>query len=135
MSVVKDLDVLAADPRDVKLAGKIYLVPGDLPIPTMLRLERYSQRMAELAADTADDAGAAQEAQKEAVLSLYEEILALFQVYQPDLTEIPIQMPQLVGIVNRIYGDDEEAEDPENPTQPPAGKTKKSSKSRSRSAS
>lgn len=88
-----DLDALAPPLKRVRLAGKIWKLPGDMPMPLMLRIQNYGPRT---------EAG-----EDEVVLlaELQDELLALFKVHQPQLKELPeIGVLTLLQSLGAIYG-------------------------------
>ena len=93
---IRDLDVLLPQPIKVRLDGKVWTVPGDLPAPTYLRLRQLAAE-----GDVDDD----EEAQLAVMAELYDMLLDLFRVHQPDLVELPMGVAQLVRAVGVIYGD------------------------------
>jgi len=122
-SEIRDLDVLLPQPIRVKLGGREYLVPGDIPAPTFLRLQELAQEADAEGADSADNLAVMRE--------LYEMLLDLFRVHQPDVEELPIGLGQMVAAVGQIYGG--QAAPPTTPpssgtrtTRPRVGPTRKS---------
>lgn len=85
-----DLDALVGPPKKVKLGGDIYKLPADLPAPLFLKISTY--------ADSEMD-------EAEMFADLYDELLDLFRVHQPDLDDLPIGVAQLVLAVPKIYQD------------------------------
>lgn len=88
-----DLDALAPAAKKVRLGGKVWKLPGDMPMPLFLRIQAYEQRVA---------AGV-----DETVLldELHSELLGLFQVYQPTLKALPeIGVLTLLQALGAIYG-------------------------------
>lgn len=81
MTVI-NLDALIPDTTIVLPDGNEYPVPGDLPIPTTLRLGELADRL------LAEDLDAASGDQ--VIRDLYAALLAVFQLRQPDLEEIPV---------------------------------------------
>lgn len=88
-----DLDALAPRPTRVKLGGKWWTVPGDMPMPLFLRIQGYEQRV-----DSGED--------ETAILTeLQDELLALFQVHHPALKVLPeIGILTLLQSIGAIYG-------------------------------
>lgn len=116
-----DLDVLLPEPRPVQLGGKVYKLPGDLLVPTMIELQQLQSRV-----DSDDEAEVAA-----AVEGLYAKVLELFRVHQPEIESVPVSPPQLFALVNMVYGDknpDDEV-DP-TPAAPAAGATTRTTQSR-----
>lgn len=108
-----DLDDIILEDHKVKLGGQIYLLPGDLPIEEMLSLSRAWERM---------NAGIGGTDGDELVDDLYQRVLALFRVRQPDLEELPIGVLAVARLIVRLYSgpdDDEPAGRAADPTPPP----------------
>lgn len=91
-----DLDSVLGKPKVVQLDGKRYKLPADLPAPLFLKL----------AAGSADDFSA------ETVRELYEDVLALFRVHQPDMDDLPVGMVQMYTIIPRVYMGSDDADPP-----------------------
>lgn len=117
-ATVTDLDVLAPARKRVRLAGQEYELPGDVPVATMLELERLAQ---EAERGDMDD--------YEAGRLLYEQVLGIFRVHQPDIVSLPFGIEQLAAFVPTVYGEEPPAEDEsaEGPTPPQAEAGTKSS--------
>jgi hypothetical protein len=90
---IVDLDAALAEPKQVKLGGKVWKLPAQVPVPLYLRAK---QRAKELAEDPDADVDQLEE--------VHREVLALFQVYQPDLEAVPCGIFQLFGLIERVYG-------------------------------
>jgi hypothetical protein len=95
-----DLDELASEPKRVRLAGRVYTLPGDLPVELWLRLQRQAQEEGQ--------------SDGEALRFLYEQILELFRFGDPKIKELPLGMAQLITLIAKVYGDDEA--EPARPT-------------------
>jgi hypothetical protein len=95
------------EPKQVRLIpdGPIYRLPPDVPVPLMLRLEHHADG----------------EVTAEFVQDLYDEILELFRVYQPDLDRLPIGLTQLLTFVRTVYAAEEPEPDPPAPPKRAAG--------------
>jgi hypothetical protein len=88
-----DLDALAPRPKRVKLAGKRWILPGDMPMPLFLRIQNYEQRV-----DKGEDEGAL-------LGELSDELLGLFKVHQPTMKELPeMGVLTLLQSLGAIYG-------------------------------
>jgi hypothetical protein len=88
-----DLDALAPAPKRVRLNGKVWKLPGDLPMELFFRFQGYEQRV---------EAG---EDEYEIVKEITAEIVALFQVHQPTLKKLPpLGLKQLVQVIGSVYG-------------------------------
>lgn len=123
MPPVKNLDAFNSPPFKILLGGQEYLVPGDYPIVDMLRADELQEKI------TAGDADQAAAAAKE----LYERILRLVQVNQPDVTELPLHPTTLLGFFQIAYGDAEPEPDPTPPKKAASTRSTAAKKSRSRS--
>lgn len=123
-----DLDTVLPEDITVRLGGADYHLPGDIPVPDFLAISRAHARLG--AAEDADDAIGATEA-------LYERILQLFQVRQPDLPRIPLGVQQAVALVFELYRVDEPevAPDPPEPTEGGTTSTKRPAKRTTRKKS
>jgi hypothetical protein len=92
-----DIEVALAEPKKVKLAGKVWTVPGQIPIPIYLRFRQLARGAAENPDAAMDD-----------VEVLHAEVLALFQVHHPDLEAFPGDLPQLLAFIKKTYGASDE---------------------------
>jgi hypothetical protein len=88
-----DLDALAPAPKRVRLGGKIYKLPGDMPMDLYIRIQSYGQRL---------EAGADETSMMQ---QLADDLLTLFQVHQAALKALPsIGVVGLVQALPAIYG-------------------------------
>lgn len=101
-ATIIDLDEILGDPKRVRLAGKVYTLPADVPVELFLQVNKLSQQ---------ED-----RAESEIVEQMYEDLLGLFRVHQPTLKALPISLGQLLVAFSTIYGKEEE---PAKPTRPP----------------
>ena len=117
-----DLDALAPVAKRVKLGGKIYKLPGDMPLQLFLRIQGFEQRV---------EKG---ESENTLLSELQDELLALFQHYQPALKKLPdIGVLGLLGSLGHIYGGGQMGEAlAKTPTSPPRKRTPSSTGRRSR---
>lgn len=94
MAKIIDLDEVVSDDKRVRLGGKVYVLPPDLPVELFLWINKVN-----------DDGST----EVEMVERLYTEILNLFRYKDPKLESLPLSMPQLVTALAKIYGtpDDE----------------------------
>jgi hypothetical protein len=100
-----DLDVVAPEDTIVIIAGVEYLLPGDVPVPHMLAIERASR---DFFSDEENDNGS--------LIRLQDEILDLFRIRQPDLEELPpLGLAGLIQFVQALYGAPEDEPDPPKP--------------------
>lgn len=108
---IVDLDVVAGDPKKVRLAGHVYTLPPDLPVELYLRINRF-------AAESPDD---------DQIAMLYEQVLELFRYKDETVKELPIGLGSLFTVINTVYGSSTEETDP-----PTRGGTPSSSPSRTK---
>jgi hypothetical protein len=88
-----DLDALAPRPKTIKLASKIWKLPGDMPMPLYLRIQAFESRV--------------EGGEDETIMlsELHGELLTLFQVHQPTLKALPeIGVLVLLQSIGAIYG-------------------------------
>lgn len=129
MTRIIDLDTVAPPDIEVVHQGNEYLLPGDIPVPNMLAIERAARDFF----DTDSDEGAT-----DRLVALQDEVLALFRIRQPDLEELPpLGMAQLVVLVRSLYDDGEDVTpDPPKPAPKRSrGGTPSSTRSRKRTGS
>lgn len=122
MARIIDLDDLAPDDLTVRKGQQDYLLPGDPPLAMWLRV-----------ADAGDAFMASEgEDQRVALDGLSGRMLELFQIRQPDMTELPFGTFGMFRLLAGIYGTDPEP-DPPKPRRNGGGasttKTKRSSAS------
>ena len=115
---ITDLDLLVGKPIKVRLGGEVYKLPADIPAPLFLRITSFAD---------SDDSDA------EIASTMYEELLALFQVHQPDLKRLTIGLAQLTAVIPQVYGG--EGEEPDRPTKPKRKPSTRSSSRRRKRAS
>jgi hypothetical protein len=92
-SVDVDLDALAPKPKRTRLGGKVYKLPGDMPMELFFEIQAFEART------TAGE--------DETVLlgELRDKLLSLFQVHQPTLKALPpMGVVQLLKALGAIYG-------------------------------
>lgn len=89
-----DLDDLLEKPKRVKLAGKVYTLPPEIPAPLYLQMK---------AANQAREEGVDSPAEQDRVEIVYGEVLELFQQHQPELEELPVGIVQVFRIIPRVY--------------------------------
>lgn len=108
------------EPKQVRLVhdGPVYKLPPDVPVPLMLMLEHYAEH----------------DITTELVRDIYEQVLTLFRVYQPDLTELPIGLTQMLTLVRRVYSPDEPQAEQEQAAPPTRRGTKSTSAPRKRAS-
>ncbi len=116
-------DVLSPD-KQVRFTpdGPLYKVPGDIPVELYLRITSLQ--------------GAEDGIDHDMVKVLHSELLELFRSCDPDISELPATLPQLVLAIPRIYGPEADEPDESGPTtrRTPGGSSKRSPRSsRSRS--
>jgi hypothetical protein len=93
-----DLDAVARPDVRVGLGGNEYTLPGDIPVPTMLRFMDLQSEWGELEgkADAQDVSRLLGE--------MYDEVLALFQQRQPELERIDVSDRQIVSLLRQVMG-------------------------------
>lgn len=122
-----DLDRLVGKPKKVRLEGKVYTLPAQIPVPLYLLIKQRQKERAEKIAkgEESDDVDVVEE--------IHGQVLELFQIHHPDLKIVPCGMSQLFDIIPTIYppneaeGDDGDAVPP---TRTPARRGSKSSTNR-----
>lgn len=119
---IVDLDAAVPENLGVRCGGVVYDLPGDIPIPDYIEIERLVEALNDPEAE-----GSGQERLQE----LYARVLELFQIKQPDLTELPIGPRRLGVLVVSLYSGAEEVEE-ERPTRASTPSTKKTPRKRSR---
>jgi hypothetical protein len=90
---VLDLDVLRPPSRRVKIRDTEYLVPGDIPVPLIVKATQLQSQLA----DTSDE-----RQQGELLSSLYTEVMALFRIERPDLPDLPLSMTELSLVLGYV---------------------------------
>ena len=100
-----DLDALAPAPKRTRLGGKVYRLPGDMPLELFFRIQAFEQRV-----NAGED--------ETALLSeLRDELLALFQVHQPQMKALPpIGVLTLMASLGAIYSGGSRGEAPPTTT-------------------
>lgn len=87
-----DLDALAPPNRTVLLRGKVYELPGDIPITTVIEALRVQTKLqASLDEDPV-----------EGINELLEIVWSLFREVNPDFEPIPLSMTQVMEILGLI---------------------------------
>ncbi|HEY0391027.1 MAG TPA: hypothetical protein VGC63_04895 [Solirubrobacterales bacterium] len=118
-----DLDAAVPENLGVKCGGVVYDIPGDIPIPDYIEIERLVEALNDPEAE-----GSGQERLSE----LYDRVLELFRVKQPDLEELPIGPRRLGVLVVSLYSGGAEVEDDEKrPTRASTPSTKKTPRKKS----
>lgn len=94
MARFTDLDAVVSDPKQVKLGGKKYQLPGDIPAEDYIGFLRLEERF--------------KEADNDQSIRILEEIhgkcLALFRVHHPDFDGAGITLPQVFAVFSAIIG-------------------------------
>ena len=96
-----DLDKagILSEPVTVVMRGKKYKLPGDIPAPVFVRIQQVAS---------------AGEPDEVVAMSLVEELLALFQQYQPTMERLPLGLNEMVAVIGYVYSNlDADAEDAE----------------------
>lgn len=86
-----DLDDLIPQDITVRIGGEEFLLPGDVPVPDYLELQRLSAGIVD--GDTDDPEGT--------VVALHDRLLDLFRVHQPDMDVLPVGPRALLPLVFR----------------------------------
>lgn len=115
-----DLDAAVPDSIGVKCDGEIYELPGDIPIPRFLEIERLVNK---LNSPEETDAGTLER--------LYEMVLDLFREGDPDIEELPIGPHRLGALVVQLYSSAADADD-EGGQRPTKGGTRSTSKTKTK---
>jgi hypothetical protein len=126
-------DLVSLDKVIIKAGGDSYRLPDDLLVPDYLRLRALFNQLVDADADSEDfDAN-------ETLSELHDELLAMFQVHQPDLTELPFGPRSIVPVVyaylNQEIGEQQEDAPPpprraSTRTKPSGGRQKTPTRSR-----
>ena len=85
---IVDLDIVVPENLPVRIRGEIYELPGDIPIPDFVEIERLVKSL---------DEGEGN------LQALYDKILDLFRIEQPDLEKLPIGARQLGALIPQLY--------------------------------
>ncbi len=120
-----DLDAAIPAAIGVQIDGEIYDLPGDIPIPDLIALERA-------VADLEDPESTTPATVR--METLYEQVLDLFRVRQPDLEDLPLGPERLGALIVGIYtkaADEDDAEAAPGKAKPRGG-TRSTSKTRSK---
>lgn len=109
-----DLDAVVGDPKKVKLRGKTYTLPPDMPVELYLRL---TQLQGEEDPDT------------DQIRAMHDEVLKLFRdsfYGDPKLTALPegLGIKSLMRLIIDVYGEQVDEEEPKAapPRKPSPGK-------------
>jgi hypothetical protein len=119
---ITNLDELIGEPRQVEIGGEVYELPADIPAELFLKIASYEGEPL---------SGAF-------LLELKDELLELFQEYQPEMDTLPGTLMQMVVLIPTVYGSRRSAEDadPPKPKRKAAAGTRSTSRKRKgRSAS
>lgn len=106
MTKIIDLDAILPEDKKVKLGGKVYTLPPDLPAEVFLKMTSLAESGA---------------SESEITAAMYDELLELFRYKEPDLEKLPISLSQIVNAVGLIYST-ASADDGEAPARPPRPK-------------
>jgi len=86
------LDALAPEPKTVRLAGRTWLLPADIPLSTVVRITRFAA------------AGEAEVDDTRLPGELVDLLLELFRVHQPDLETLPaLTLKQALTLLDELY--------------------------------
>ena len=115
-----DLDVIVPERIGVKIDDEVYDLPGDIPVPDYLAIARLTDALG----DEAENAG-------ETFEELYERVIDLFRVHNPDLVDLPLGPTRLGALVVQLYT--QAAEEDAPPARPTKAKSGTRSTSRTKS--
>lgn len=114
-----DLDDIVPEAIIIRVGGEEWKLPGDIPVPLYLELERL---WSEAGGEDGDAATAA-------ASRMTEILLGLFRREHPDMTELPVGARGLMHLVFRYLNADVVGQEADAPARPPAGTTRKRSSS------
>lgn len=120
-----DLDAAVPSSMGVRINGKVYEVPGDIPIPQFLEIERLTRAL-----DSPEEGEGGRTLEQ-----LYEVVLDLFREKDPDIEDLPIGPHRLGALVVQLYSGAADADagdegDGDRPTRPRRSGTRSTSKAR-----
>lgn len=105
-----DLDAVVVPDLDVQLGGETYRVPGSPDVPRMLRWISYQERFGEASAEGA----------VELLQEIYDDLVDLFRIYQPDIESLPIRQEQIMPLFEKLFeGMSDDDADPPTPAKAP----------------
>lgn len=117
-----DLDVVAGPPKKVRLGGRDWTLPADLPVEIYLKINQAEKDTA--AAEQAATARGEKLDETAQFTELRDILLDLFQIHQPTLRALPreLGLVTLLQAIPKIYGPQGDPERPEGarPTRPRA---------------
>ena len=79
----------------VRLRGTDYELPGDIPAPLFVRVQQVAS---------------SGEPDEEIALALANELLSLFQTYQPKMERLPLGLNEMVSVIGYVYSQTDETE-------------------------
>jgi hypothetical protein len=120
-----DLDAAVPELLHVKCGGVIYDLPGDISIPDFLEIERLVKRL-----DGSTGEADEESTGSDTLQALYDKVLALFQIEQPELEELPMGPRRLGALIPQLYtaAADGDGGEQKRPTKGGTRSTKRSSK-------
>jgi hypothetical protein len=117
-----DLDAAVPENVKVKMGGEVYELPNDVPIPDYLEIARLVDRLGEESEDAA-----------ETLEALYEKVIELFRIAQPEIEDLPIGVKRIAEVLLHIYGQEPEPDgDGARPPSRPRAGTRSTSRTKSR---
>jgi hypothetical protein len=118
-----DLDVAMPQSVAVKVRGKLYDLPGDIPVPDFLEIQQLTEEL-ETAVEGGNDDGS-----DETIAELYERVMDLFRIENPALENLPLGPRRLGALVVQLYaGAAEEDGATEDPPRSKAAGTRSTSR-------
>lgn len=122
---ITDLDEACPETLPVRLNGVIYQLPGDIPIPDFIELERLVN---DLEDPEAEGTGG------EKLQALFDKVLELFQEHQPNLApeDLKIGPKRLGALIVALYNGAADGEGGDDGAHPPKAGTRSTSKTRSK---
>jgi hypothetical protein len=121
-----DLDRAVPERLSVRVEGEIFDLPGDIPIPDFIEIERLSASLTEPAEDGPSPT--------DLLEALNDKMLELFQIHQPDVEKLPLGPRRLGHLIPQLYAGAAES-DGGDENRPPKGGTRSMRKPPKRSRS
>lgn len=90
-----DLDVALPEGIDVVINKETYSLPGDIPVPDFLEISRLTDRI--------EDPKTKPEEVNGLIEEIYDRVMELFRLENPDLEELPLGPQRLGALVVQLY--------------------------------